>query len=92
MRIIQIDPVSGRRGGANSSASVAAALASSADHPAVEKSSSKKKITASPYCDFCLGDAAENKKTGVPENLVSCADCGRSGKILISQDFFFLIH
>lgn len=40
----------------------------------------KKKVSASPYCDFCLGDASENKKTGVPESLVSCADCGRSGE------------
>lgn len=30
------------------------------------------------YCDFCLGDAYENKKTGTSEQLVSCADCGRS--------------
>lgn len=35
----------------------------------------------SPYCDFCLGDARENKKTGGSEELVSCSDCGRSGKI-----------
>ncbi|KAK2169652.1 hypothetical protein LSH36_8g10018 [Paralvinella palmiformis] len=33
----------------------------------------------SKYCDFCLGDATENKKTGQKEDLVSCADCGRSG-------------
>lgn len=33
----------------------------------------------SPYCDFCLGDAKENKKTQKPEELVSCSDCGRSG-------------
>ena len=32
------------------------------------------------YCDFCLGDAASNKKTGKAEELVSCAECGRSGK------------
>ena len=32
------------------------------------------------YCDFCLGDAASNKKTGKSEELVSCAECGRSGK------------
>lgn len=32
------------------------------------------------YCDFCLGDISENKKTGIQEELVSCADCGRSGK------------
>lgn len=31
------------------------------------------------YCDFCLGDAAENKKTNHPEELISCKDCGRSG-------------
>ena len=31
------------------------------------------------YCDFCLGDETENKKTGEKEELVSCADCGRSG-------------
>ncbi|CAG9860981.1 unnamed protein product [Phyllotreta striolata] len=34
---------------------------------------------SSPYCDFCLGDSSENKKTGVQEELVSCSDCGRSG-------------
>lgn len=32
-----------------------------------------------PYCDFCLGDAEENKKTQKPEELISCSDCGRSG-------------
>ncbi|KAJ7352965.1 Zinc finger protein ubi-d4 [Desmophyllum pertusum] len=31
------------------------------------------------YCDFCLGDVYENKTTGYPEELLSCADCGRSG-------------
>ncbi|XP_041280892.1 zinc finger protein ubi-d4-like, partial [Onychostruthus taczanowskii] len=30
------------------------------------------------YCDFCLGDSKINKKTGQPEELVSCSDCGRS--------------
>ncbi|KAJ8956976.1 hypothetical protein NQ318_012140 [Aromia moschata] len=38
-----------------------------------------KKAAPSPYCDFCLGDTRENKKTGGQEELVSCADCGRSG-------------
>lgn len=39
------------------------------------------KLTApNSYCDFCLGDVSENKKTGSQEELVSCADCGRSGK------------
>ncbi|XP_064621408.1 zinc finger protein ubi-d4-like isoform X3 [Lineus longissimus] len=31
------------------------------------------------YCDFCLGDELENKKTAEPEELVSCSDCGHSG-------------
>lgn len=31
------------------------------------------------YCDFCLGDAARNRKTNQAEELVSCSDCGRSG-------------
>ena len=35
--------------------------------------------TPNPYCDFCLGDSRYNKKTGVPEQMVSCSDCGRSG-------------
>jgi len=39
----------------------------------------KKEVKPSEYCDFCLGDASENKKTGKPEELVSCAECGRSG-------------
>ncbi|XP_008213528.1 zinc finger protein DPF3 isoform X5 [Nasonia vitripennis] len=38
-----------------------------------------KPAQPSPYCDFCLGDARENKKTGGSEELVSCSDCGRSG-------------
>jgi len=41
---------------------------------------SKSAAQPSPYCDFCLGDARENKKTGGSEELVSCSDCGRSGK------------
>ncbi|XP_074106130.1 double PHD fingers d4 isoform X1 [Cotesia typhae] len=40
---------------------------------------SGKAVQPSPYCDFCLGDARENKKTGGSEELVSCSDCGRSG-------------
>lgn len=40
----------------------------------------KPRAQPSTYCDFCLGDASENKKSGHPEELVSCADCGRSGK------------
>ncbi|XP_037077347.1 zinc finger protein ubi-d4-like [Pollicipes pollicipes] len=39
----------------------------------------KKRSTPSLYCDFCLGDATLNKKSGAPEELVSCSDCGRSG-------------
>ncbi|XP_039281260.1 zinc finger protein neuro-d4 isoform X3 [Nilaparvata lugens] len=39
----------------------------------------KERAAPSPYCDFCLGDAEINKKSGQPEELVSCSDCGRSG-------------
>ncbi|XP_055919968.1 zinc finger protein ubi-d4 B [Eupeodes corollae] len=47
----------------------------------VSKMRTERDTTAhpSPYCDFCLGDARENKKTNLPEELVSCSDCGRSG-------------
>ncbi|XP_050451674.1 zinc finger protein ubi-d4 A isoform X2 [Cataglyphis hispanica] len=49
--------------------------------PIMEKKAGGKSSAAqpSPYCDFCLGDARENKKTGGSEELVSCSDCGRSG-------------
>lgn len=46
----------------------------------------KDKATPSPYCDFCLGDSRENKKTGGSEELVSCSDCGRSGKNQIKPE------
>ncbi|XP_043930599.1 zinc finger protein DPF3 isoform X2 [Protopterus annectens] len=36
-------------------------------------------IIPNDYCDFCLGGSNMNKKTGQPEELVSCSDCGRSG-------------
>ncbi|KAL5018284.1 hypothetical protein ScPMuIL_004006 [Solemya velum] len=42
-------------------------------------SSSASKKEVNNYCDFCLGDKGDNKKTGQPEELVSCSDCGRSG-------------
>lgn len=45
----------------------------------IQNRNEKPRATPSPYCDFCLGDMKENKKTGVPEELVSCSDCGRSG-------------
>ncbi|XP_072383186.1 zinc finger protein ubi-d4 isoform X1 [Diabrotica undecimpunctata] len=51
-----------------------------ADSPAPAGSAEGgKKPSPSPYCDFCLGDNRENKKTGTQEELVSCSDCGRSG-------------
>ncbi|KAH9521562.1 Zinc finger protein ubi-d4 [Dermatophagoides farinae] len=37
-----------------------------------------KRASPSNYCDFCLGDSNENKKTQEAEDLVSCSDCGRS--------------
>lgn len=41
----------------------------------------KERAPPSAYCDFCLGDAVSNKKSGQPEELLSCSDCGRSGKL-----------
>ncbi|EMP39562.1 Zinc finger protein DPF3 [Chelonia mydas] len=40
------------------------------------------------YCDFCLGGSSMNKKSGCPEELVSCSDCGRSAsfKQAISEE------
>ncbi|KAM4690651.1 zinc finger protein DPF3 isoform 3-T3 [Rhinophrynus dorsalis] len=38
-------------------------------------------ILSNNYCDFCLGDSSINKKSGHPEELVSCADCGRSAQL-----------
>lgn len=59
------------------------ASSSSATNPsssmAFQHRNEKPRATPSPYCDFCLGDAKENKKTGTAEELVSCSDCGRSG-------------
>jgi zinc finger protein ubi-d4 len=44
-----------------------------------QRSASGKPLASpSAYCDFCLGDSAENKKTRSAEELVSCSDCGRS--------------
>lgn len=45
----------------------------------IRKPMEKGRAPPSPYCDFCLGDAKENKKTNQAEDLVSCSDCGRSG-------------
>ena len=42
----------------------------------------KERAAPSAYCDFCLGDAVSNKKSGQPEELLSCSDCGRSGKLI----------
>ncbi|XP_075721990.1 double PHD fingers d4 isoform X1 [Rhipicephalus microplus] len=46
--------------------------------PQGRSASGKPLANPSPYCDFCLGDNGENKKTRQPEELVSCSDCGRS--------------
>uniref|UniRef100_A0A0N4ZP94 PHD finger protein 10 n=1 Tax=Parastrongyloides trichosuri TaxID=131310 RepID=A0A0N4ZP94_PARTI len=35
-------------------------------------------INVSTTCDFCGGNKRKNRKTGKPEVLVSCHDCGRS--------------
>ena len=50
--------------------------------PGRPKKCSGADVSPNNYCDFCLGDVFENKKTGHPEELLSCADCGRSGALL----------
>ena len=45
--------------------------------PGSKKSSGRSQ--SSGYCDFCLGDASNNKKTNQPEELIACSECGRSG-------------
>uniref|UniRef100_A0A8D8R139 Zinc finger protein ubi-d4 B n=1 Tax=Cacopsylla melanoneura TaxID=428564 RepID=A0A8D8R139_9HEMI len=56
--------------------------AAAPDEPALPvlkmEQNEKARAKPSPYCDFCLGDTT-NKKSGQPEDLVSCSDCGRSG-------------
>ena len=47
------------------------------------KKEGKDRAMSLGYCDFCLGDSAQNKKTMKPEELVSCAECGRSGEICL---------
>jgi len=43
--------------------------------PALQPDGKKK---PSLFCDFCLGDNLKNKKSGGPEEMISCVDCGRS--------------
>lgn len=31
------------------------------------------------FCDFCLGTAERNRRTRLPEELISCSSCGSSG-------------
>ena len=73
----------------------AAAVALSMTTAAATPSASKT-VNASKYCDFCLGDEMENKKTGKCEEMVSCADCGRCGKCCccwhIGCHMLFSIH
>ncbi|XP_061934147.1 zinc finger protein ubi-d4 A isoform X2 [Apis cerana] len=51
--------------------------------PGTNEKKAGKSAQPSPYCDFCLGDARENKKTGGSEELVSCSDCGRSAEVVV---------
>jgi len=38
-----------------------------------------RKAEPSGYCDFCLGQGNNNKKTGTQEELIGCSICGRAG-------------
>ncbi|XP_046401062.1 zinc finger protein ubi-d4 A [Ischnura elegans] len=68
-----------RKGADGGSTGTANPVGSSASGTSGNLGEEKERAQPSPYCDFCLGDATENKKTGRPEELVSCSDCGRSG-------------
>ena len=68
-------------GGVSSPSSIRPDGAPPTPQATTEGKKTGKAAAPSPYCDFCLGDARENKKTGGSEELVSCSDCGRSGKI-----------
>ena len=59
-------------------AAVALSMTTAASTPAAATAS--KTVNTNKYCDFCLGDEMENKKTGKCEEMVSCADCGRCGE------------
>lgn len=41
----------------------------------LKKMSSKQ----NPFCDFCLGTVERNRRTKLPEELISCTSCGSSG-------------
>lgn len=47
-------------------------------HAKSKSGGNNKSTNLSPYCDFCLGNEVSNK-SGHPEILISCSDCGRSG-------------
>jgi DnaJ-class molecular chaperone len=67
------------------------AAGGSTSNPASNSSSAvEAKISANNYCDFCLGDSAENKKTHQAEELVSCSDCGRAGMLFLLLPFTFI--
>ena len=51
----------------------------------------KKKFDASTVCGFCLGTADCNKD-GEEEELISCADCGNSGKVFLGFVGFLLVE
>ncbi|VEL43799.1 unnamed protein product [Protopolystoma xenopodis] len=39
----------------------------------------KKMAKIIPICSFCLGDESNNPRTGVPEEMLACWNCGQSG-------------
>ncbi|CAL2036161.1 unnamed protein product [Caenorhabditis brenneri] len=48
-------------------------------HPLNKLTVLSPSIEISTSCDFCNGTAFMNKTTKLPEDLISCHDCGRSG-------------
>lgn len=42
----------------------------------------KRKVIREMECGFCQGDDSKNK-AGLPERLLTCSECGRSGMSLL---------
>lgn len=47
--------------------------------PSTNKEKTSNKLKHNMFCDFCLGTAEKNRRTRLPEELISCSRCGSSG-------------
>lgn len=54
-------------------------LSNGFSHKNQDGSAKKRKSKQNPFCDFCLGTIEKNRRTRLPEELISCSSCGSSG-------------